>query len=93
MSDLIIEDCFYQEMGEYFKSKGQHLENIGSDYISILRLMKRKGICSGETADALDEYIKLALKIRRCVSILSSSVELEMENYITAIDSIDGDIF
>lgn len=88
-SDLIVVDEFYKEAGSYFKKKGEHLESVGREYLRSLRLIKSKGICSGETAEALDAYIELAEKLNECASFIGSSMSTMMDNYITVIDNKD----
>lgn len=92
-TDLIVVDEYYREIGGYFKKKGEHFEKIGKDYVQCLKSIKAEGICSGETADALEAYIALASKISECASSLGDSMNIMMENYIQTIDAKDRYIY
>lgn len=93
MSDLIVVDEYYAKMGEYFKKKGQHLENIGEEYLLALKQIRMRGICSGETADALDAYIELGEKLKECALRIGNSAAVIAKTYVDTIDRKDQYLF
>lgn len=93
MSDLIVVDEFYEEMGKFFKKEGKHLDKIAKEYTVVLKVLKARGICEGETAQALTEYINLASQIDECAAQIGESVKSMLNSYIKSIDVKDKYIF
>lgn len=92
-SDLIVVDEYYKEIGSYFRKRGDDFEKIGKEYIRSLKRIKAQGICSGETAEALDAYIVLASKLNECSGMIGKSVETMMNSFISNIDVKDRYLF
>ena len=91
--EVVVVDEYFEEIGRFFEEQGKKYESILNRYIAALRILKERGICSGDTADALDAYISLASQIKECASDLGTSINTMMKNYIAVIDTKDQYLF
>lgn len=59
-TNIIIDDNYISEMGEYIFKKGMQLQNIMDEYLLIMEDCLNYGIVKGDTAEALSEfYVKM----------------------------------
>lgn len=59
-TNIIIDDNYISEMGEYIFKKGMQLQNIMDEYLLIMKDCLNYGIVKGDTAEALSEfYVKM----------------------------------
>ena len=91
--DLIIDDDFCKSMGGYFASQGEHMENVITEYISILQEIRNTAITSGDVADALTAYITYVSKLKRQMRNISSTVNAHINNFLMRVDSADEYLF
>ena len=92
-NDLIIDDDYCREMGEYFISQGEDLEQIIAEYIVILDDLKEAGLRSGEVAEALEAYILYVKKIKGNVNSISKALQRQINNFLSQVDEADQYLF
>ena len=91
--DLIIDDDFCKEMGTYFVKKGEELDQMVSNYISILKNVRNKGIVSGDVATALSSYISYASRLKKQIGRISSDVNKQINSFLDQVDNADQYLF
>ena len=92
-NDLIIDDDYCREMGEYFVSQGEAMDEIIAEYLSILQEIKGAAITSGEVSDALKIYITYVEKLVNHIGNIAESIKKQIEKFITRVDTEDQYIF
>lgn len=91
--DLIIDDDFCKSMGSYFVKKGEEMDQLITDYISILQDVRNKGIVSGDVATALSSYISYASKLKKQIGNISSDVNNKINSFLARVDDADQYLF
>lgn len=91
--ELIIDDDYCRAMGRYFVQQGAQLDKSIAEYISILRDVKDKGIVSGQVSDALSSYIEYAQQLKGQMETISTSLNVQIDNFLKRIDSEDQYLF
>ena len=90
--DLIIEDEYVQQMGEYLCEEAQFIHKLLREYITILKNVCEDGITEGKTARALAEFVSQAEQIKG-IDEIGNAAKRFCKNYINQIDSADGDLY
>lgn len=91
--DLIIDDDFCKSMGTYFVKKGEEMDQMIVDYISVLQDVRNKGIVSGDVATALSSYISYASKLKKQIGNISSDVNNKINSFLARVDDADQYLF
>lgn len=91
--DLIIDDDFCKSMGTYFVKKGEEMDQMISDYISILQDVRNKGIVGGDVATALSSYISYASRLKKQIGNISSDVNSKINSFLARVDDADQYLF
>ena len=92
-NQCIIDDEYCKKMGTYFKTQGETLDKMVSDYVSVLKTTRRKGIKKGEVADALDSFIDYAERLKEQIGIISDNAQAQVTNFLTRVDEADQYLF
>lgn len=92
-NELIIDDDYCKAMGSYFEKKGEELDQLVVDYISILQDVKNKGITSGDVSNALNSYINYVKKLNKKIGNLSTSTRIQIDNFLAQVDEEDRYLF
>lgn len=95
--DLIVEDEYVVELADYIKKQCELIGEFIGEYIKILKEVVECGICEGDTAAALEEFIQ-QVKTNTAVSY-SSYTQLGIKtkrlgsDFVSEIDLADGDLY
>ena len=92
-NELIIDDDYCRTMGEYFVKKGNEMDRLVSDYVSILQTVKNAGIKSGDVSDALGTYITYVKKMNQKVGNISKTAKEEINRFLARVDAEDKYLF
>lgn len=92
-NELIIDDDYCRAMGDFFVKQGAELDQMISDYISILQDLKNKGIVSGDVSKALNSYINYVKKLNKQIGVVSTSNKTQINNFLTKVDQEDKYLF
>ena len=92
-NELIIDDEYCRSMGKYFETQGQKIDQIVSQYVSILQELRSKAIVSGELANALSAYISYASKLNKQIGNLSTTAKKQVDAFLSNVDSADQYLF
>lgn len=87
--ELIVDDEYCREIGNYFLKQGELLNKNISLYINILRKIKNNAITKGTTANALAEYIAQAEKLNAQIQQVSETAKREADAFSAQIDEVD----
>lgn len=55
--DLIVDDDYIKELGQYFEEQGKYIEEFTDEYNAILQRVVDGGIIKGKMAEALEEFM------------------------------------
>ena len=91
--ELIIDDDFCRAMADYFVKQGEHLDQVISEYNSILETIRENGIKEGDVARALSAYISYSKKLSKQFGNISSIAKTHVNNFLTRVDSADQYLF
>ena len=91
--ELIIDDDYCRAMGTYFKKQGEEMDELISEYISILQNVADKGFISGEVSKVMDSYISYVKKLNKQIGRISNSTKMQIEVFLKQIDSEDKYLF
>ena len=92
-NELIIDDVFCRAMGAYFVKQGEQFDQLVAEYVSILEEVKNKAIISGDVSQALNSYITYVKKLDKIIGNLSMPIKIEIDRFLTRIDSEDQYLF
>lgn len=90
--DVIIEDEYIEQMGEYLSKEAEDIEEKIIQYIAILNGICTKGITKGETAKALAEFKEQA-EVLKGIAEYGHTARRYCINYISRVDEADGDLY
>lgn len=91
--DLIVHDEFIKGSAKSCLRYGKELEEILTEYISILKSIHSTSLLSGQLSDALEEYIETASLLQGTMTSNSTKIEYDLRSYLTAIDIADDYLF
>lgn len=91
--DLVVDDEFCKQMGNYFMKKGEELDQMISDYIAALQDVRNKGIISGDVAIELSSYISYTSRLKKQIGTISSDVNKQINAFLTRVDDADQYLF
>lgn len=92
-NELAVDDEYCKAMGNYFVSQGQQIDQIVSEYVSILQDLRNRAIVSGDVADALSAYIECAGKLNKQIGSISTTVNKHVNAFLSKIDDADQYLF
>lgn len=92
-NELIIDDDYCRAMGNYFVSQGQQIDQIVSEYVSILQDLRNNAIVSGDVANALSAYIGFASKLNKLVGNISVNAKKNVNGFLAKVDAADQYLF
>lgn len=92
-NELIVDDDYCKSMGEYFTRQGEQLDEIISEYISILNTVKSNAITSGQVSNALGTYISYVEKLNKQIGNISVSAKSSIANFLSQVDAADQYLF
>ncbi|MCF2681966.1 hypothetical protein [Faecalicatena contorta] len=90
--DLIIEDEYVNEVGNYLKVEAEDIEKKLKEYISILKGVCEEGIVEGKTAEALKEFVSQA-EAMKGIAECGRAANTYCKNFISRIDEADEDLY
>lgn len=88
-NELIIDDEYCRAMGNYYVSQGQQIDQIISEYISILQDVRNRAIISGDVAKALAAYMSYADKLNKQIGSISATAKKQVDAFLSKIDAAD----
>lgn len=92
-NELIIDDDYCRAMGTYVAKQGQQLDQMISDYVTILQDVRQKAIVSGDVATALSAYISYAEKLKKQIGNISTNASNQITTFLTKVDAADQYLF
>lgn len=92
-NELIIDDDYCKSMGTYFTKQGQQLDQMISDYVTILQDVRNKAILSGDVATALSAYITYAEKLKQKIGNVSTNAGNQITTFLSKVDAADQYLF
>lgn len=90
--DLIIEDEYIEQMGEYLLREAEDIESKINQYIAILDEVCAGGIMEGETSKALAEFREQVAGLRG-IADNGLAAKRYCLNYIDRIDDADRELY
>lgn len=93
MADTIIEEEYLAEMEKWILNQGEQFETFLSEYIQILVQTSMQGIAEGKTAEALKNYIGIAMMLKHHVGDTSETAVQILKNYVADIDEADSYLY
>lgn len=91
--ELIIDDEYCSSVSGYVDREGNNIESLLNFYIAALNEIRQKAIIEGDVANALSAYIEYANRLTNRFSILSTSIKIQISNYLEAVDEADKYLF
>lgn len=89
--NLVIDDDYITDaLGTQIESYLKRVEEYYNKYIEILEKVKRMAVISGDTADALGEFIVCAKKLSGFLTDYSEQLKMTCESYISEINQCDN---
>ncbi len=92
-NELIIDDEYCRAMGSFFVSQGQQIDQIISEYVSILQDLRNRAIISGDVAKALTAYISYANKLNKQIGNISTTAKKQVDAFLSKVDAADQYLF
>lgn len=92
-NELIIDDEYCQAMGNYYVSQGQQIDQIISEYISILQDVRNRAIISGDVAKALTAYMSYANRLNKQIGNISTTAKKQVDAFLSKVDVADQYLF
>lgn len=93
MADTIIDEEYLAEVENWMLNQGEQFESFLGEYIQILLQTSMQGITQGKTAEALKNYIGIAVNLKNHVGDISELTAQMLKNYITDIDEADSYLY
>ena len=91
--ELIIDDEYCSSISGYVEREGRNIEVLLNIYIAALNEIRQKAILEGDVANALSVYIEYANRLTNRFNILSTSIKIQISNYLEAVDEADKYLF
>lgn len=88
-TELIVNDEYCEAMAQYYQRMGNRIETILEDYLSAMNRASAYGIPSGDTADALREFISCAEQLKGDIGEISDLASQYAKNFVSKIDRAD----
>lgn len=93
MADIIIDEEYVTELENFVSNQGEQFETCLAEYIQILIQVGLQGIVEGKTAEALKNYIGIAMTLKHHVGNTSELAEKMLKNYKIDIDEADSYLY
>ena len=93
MADTIIDEEYLTETESFISCQGEQFETFLAEYIRILMQESMEGIVEGKTAEALRNYIKIAVELKNHVGDASELAVQVLRNYRSAMDEADSYLY
>lgn len=95
--EVIVDDEYVEKMGSFFKENYNELHYVIKEYKRIMQWVVEEGIKSGEIHDALIEFInQVSMSVNSdglSAAEIGSAYNRYCYNYISDLDSADGDLY
>lgn len=96
--DLVIVDEFIKEdVASFLFDNNNKINDVIYEYMEIMREVKEKGIQTGKTADALEEFINQVnnetTSKESSLSNMGNQVKRFCDNFITKVDKADKNLY
>ena len=91
--NLIIDDDYVDDVGRDSTTRGNKLEGILDNFLTILNEMKAEAIVEGKIADALAAYISCVSLLNDQLTEISLSVERADRGFIQDVNTADEYLF
>lgn len=92
-NELVVDDDYCNNMGQYFLEQGDAIEKCISSYIDIMNRVNNSAIMSGETKEALIAYTTQAKKIQGRIQQISKVLKKTTYNFLREVDVQDKYLF
>lgn len=93
-TDLVIVDEYLQEMKNYFKEKGELLDNMIVSYAALMSEVTVEAIVSGATKESLELFKSYADKlIDKIPDMVTEVTNGRIDNFVRSIDEKDQYLF
>ncbi len=92
-TELIVDDDYCNNMGQYFLEQGDAIDTCISSYIGIMERVNNSAIVLGETSSALSAYITQASKLQGKIRQISSVLKSTEEHFLLEVDAQDRYLF
>ena len=92
-TELIVDDEYCRNMGNYFLTQGEQLDKCISDYLRIMNKVKDSAIVSGEASKALAVYISKVTQLKGKIKEISSTARNTAETFVTKVDAEDKELY
>ena len=89
MADLIVDDQYIKDLGNYYKCYAETIQNAIDEYLNIMNSAKTDAVKFGATADALDSFLEYAKELHDIVSYFGLQVESVCNRFIEEVDEKD----
>ncbi len=89
MSEPIVVDEYLESVAEFFQQQGSRYENAVTAYVNTLQTISAEGIISGDTAEALKEFIAQAEKLVEGIGNISRRARVEAITFLDDVDEAD----
>lgn len=93
MSDIVIDDGYVKEIGDFISKQGERFENFIARYTTVLVRVVSEGIKSGRTAESILQYIELVRQLEGVVGSISELGKSLTEKYMEDIDAADDFLY
>ena len=93
MSDIIIDDVYVEEIGNFINRQGERFEAFLSEYITILVRVTMEGVKGGRTKESLLQYVELAQQLKGTVGSVSEMGLSISQSYLEDIDAADNFLY
>lgn len=91
--NLIIDDDYVTGVGSDSETRGNALEGILDQYLTILNEIKAEAIVEGKIADALAAYIGCVSLLNDQLTEISTSVKTAAQGFIQEVNTADEYLF
>ena len=92
-NQCIIDDSYCTAMGAYFKRQGDQLDEMVTEYINVLKTIRRTAILKGEMRDTLEIYITYAEKMKGKIGEISATAQSQVAKFLSSVDEADQYLF
>lgn len=91
--ELIVDEENLEEIKEYITRRSETMNEMISQYLNLLRIMRMNAIYYGEVAKSLDAYINYAKQMEEQLAFLGTVFSTTISSFVRDVDDADTYLF
>ena len=93
MHDVIVCDEEFESVATFVQKACNKIDLAISSYLNIMDNAKGSGVVSGDTAKALDTYIKYAQRLKDVAGSIAEQHSTASQFFLDAVDAADDYLY